>query len=143
MIKKLLLGLTICFCATFASSSADESDSAKLQGNWEVKSTTPEGDKIIQRLEISKDKLIFKMFDSARALRFYAVTKLKIEKLGPFNVLKVTEIKGGDSESDLSPVDDDRTSIYQLREGKLILASNFEKEREDKPALDVYEKVAK
>ncbi len=140
MIKTILLSLTLCFCSTFRAHAADASDLDKLQGNWEVKTTSSSGDKVIQRLEINKEKLIFRVMDGSRALRLYASAKLKADKLGTFSVMKVTEIQAGESEGDLSSVDDDRTLIYQLRDGKLTLVSNLEKEREDLPRLDVYEK---
>jgi hypothetical protein len=143
MINTTLLSLALCFCSTFCLQAADSSDLAKMQGNWEVKTTSSDGDKITQRLEVNKDKLIFKVLDASRAVRLYATAKLKTEKIGTFNVLKVTEIQAGDSEADMSPVDDDRSPIYQLRDGKLILVSNLEKERDDMPRLDIYEKVSK
>ena len=57
--------------------------------------------------------------------------------------MKVTDIKGGASEADLSPVDDDRTLVYQLGYDSWTVASNFDKERDQAPSLDVYKKVAK
>ena len=143
MIKTTLTTLALCFCSIFCLQAADSSDLARMQGNWEVKTTSSDGDKITQRLEVNKDKLIFKVLDASSAVRLYATAKLKTEKIGTFSVLKVSEIQAGDSEADMSPVDDDRTPIYQLRDGKLILASNLEKERDDMPRLDVYEKVSK
>jgi hypothetical protein len=143
MIKTILLSLALGFFSTFCLQAADSSDLARMQGTWEAKTTSSDGDKITQRLEVNKDKLIFKVLDASRAVRLYATAKLKTEKIGTFSVLKVTEIQAGDSEADMSPVDDDRSPIYQLRDGKLILVSNLEKERDDMPRLDVYEKVSK
>ena len=143
MMKHTYLALAFCFCAAFSSlSAADSSDLDKMQGKWETKKTNDDGVKVTVRLEISKDKVVFKMLDALGDMKYYGVAKLKADKVGLFNVLQFTEIKGGESESDLSPIED-HTTIYQLRNGKMILASNFEKEREEAPTLDVYEKVSK
>ena len=67
-----------------------------------------------------------------------------MEKSGPFNVAKFTDIKAGSSESDISEIDDDHISIYVLGENTWTVAANFDKERDDqKPSLDVYTKAAK
>ena len=142
MIKNTYLALVLCFGFAISLRAADSSDLDKMQGKWETKKTTDDGDKVTVRLEINKDKLVFKFLDASGDVKFYGVAKLKADKVGVFNVLKVTEIKGGESESDMSLIED-HTTIYQLRSGKMVLASNFEKEREEAPALDVYEKVSK
>ena len=142
MIKNTCLALAFSFCFAVSIPAADSSDLDKMQGKWETKKTTDEGDKITVRLEINKDKLVFKILDLSGDVKFYGVAKLKADKIGLFNVLKVSDIKGGDSEKDMSPIEDHIT-IYQLRNGKMILASNFEKERDEAPALDVYERVSK
>ena len=72
-------------------------------------------------------------------IAIYAEGKLKLEKSGPFNVVKFTDIKAGGSESDISPIDDDHVSIYVLAENTWTVAANFDKDRDDqKPSLDVY-----
>jgi hypothetical protein len=54
----------------------------------------------------------------------------------------VTQIRGGESESDLNELNDDRTIIYSINEGKLYFAVNFDKERErGQPTTDVYKKA--
>jgi len=142
MIKNICV-LVFCVCFAFSLKAADASDLDKVQGKWEFKKTTAEGDKITQRIEINKDKLTFKILGASGNLRFFAVAKLKADKVGPFNVLKVSDIKAGETESDMSSIDDDRITIYQLREGKMFLASNFEKERDEDPEVEAYEKVSK
>jgi hypothetical protein len=134
----LLAGLLLCAPLMFA---ADAPDASKLQGKWEVKKTNRQGQKVTQIIEIKNDKLIFKVFSEDDQLRLYAIGDIKTERLGPFNILKVMNIKAGGSESEAEPIDDDRQIIFTLRDDALTLASNLEKERDDQPpTLDVYKK---
>ena len=71
----------------------------------------------------------------------YAEGDIKLEKLGPFNSIKFYNIKAGLSSSETQPVDEERASIYQLGEGSLTVASDFEADRNQKPSLDVYSKA--
>jgi uncharacterized protein (TIGR03067 family) len=123
------------------SFGADAPDTAKLQGKWETKKTNRQGQKVTQVLEIKKHQLIFKVFGEDDQVHLYAIGEIKTEKLGPFNVLKVTNIKAGDSESEAEAIDDDRAIIYQLVDDQLTLAANLDKERDDQPpSLDIYKK---
>ena len=140
--------ITSLFCLgvvalSVVASSALADDLEKLAGKWSVKKTNNEGQAITQTIEIKKDKLIFRVVGSDGETHLYATGDIKLEKLGPFNVMKVTNLKGGPSESELNPVDDDRTLIYQLGDNTWTVASNFDKEREQKPSVDVYKKAEK
>jgi hypothetical protein len=129
--------------ALFTSTSVLANDLERLAGKWSVNKTSDEGQKFTQVIEIKKDKLTFKILGEDKAVRLYAEGTIKLEKLGPFSVMKVTDIKGGQSENDLSPVDDDRTLIYQLGYDTWTVASNFDKERDQRPSVDVYKKADK
>jgi hypothetical protein len=73
----------------------------------------------------------------------YAEGQLKLEKSGPFNVVKFTDIKAGSSPSDLDEINDDHVSIYVLDDDAWTLAANFDKDRDDqKPSLDRYTKAS-
>lgn len=135
-----LFGLAL---AGLTSTAAFADDLERLAGKWSVSKTNSEGRKYSQTIEITKNKLTFKVVGEDQAVRLYAEGTVKIEKLGPFSVMKVTDIKGGSSESDLTPVDDDRTLVYQLGYDTWTVASNFDKERDQPPSLDVYRKAAK
>ncbi|MGH7488437.1 MAG: hypothetical protein ACREMY_22990, partial [bacterium] len=76
-----------------AASSAAADDLEKLAGTWETKKTNDEGQSYTQTIEIEKDKLIFRIAGSDGATRLYAIGNAKVEKLGPFNILRVTDIK--------------------------------------------------
>ena len=51
-------------------------------------------------------------------------------------------IRGGESASSLENVDDEYDTIYVLDSDTWTVATNFDKERDDKPSLDVYQRVA-
>lgn len=61
----------------------------------------------------------------------YARGKASVEKIGPFKVIKLTEIEGGEHESDLWPTNDDRTIVYSTGWNTLTVALNFDRERPD------------
>ncbi len=113
-----------------------------LQGTWSVTKTNAEGHRYSQFMEITKDRLVFRLNGEDDQLRFYAKGTIKAEKAGAFDVLTISDLKGGRSAEDLESVDDNRSLVYALRDGKLILASNLDKERDnEKPSLDAYVRV--
>jgi hypothetical protein len=136
--------LTVAAITTLFTHTALADDLAKLEGKWSVKKSNADGQNYTQILEIKKDTFVFKMIRSNDELAIYAEGHLKLEKAGPFNVVKFTDIKAGASESDTQEINDDRVSIYVLNEDTWTLAANFDKERDNqKPSLDLYAKVAK
>ena len=137
--RLLLVAAALLTCTSLALAD----DLEKLAGKWSVDKTTDDGRKYSQVIEINKNKLKFRMLDESKEVRLYAEGTIKLEKLGPFSVMKVTEIKGGQSETDLQPVDDDRINIYQLGYDTWTMATNFDKERDQKPGVEVYKKVSK
>ena len=139
---KRILALVVTL--VFLASGAIADDLAKLEGKWTTKKTRPDGQVVTQVIEIKKDKFTFKMLRASDDLAFFAEGKLKTEVLGPFSVVKMTDIKAGRTEADTQSVDDDRVSVYQLGEDTWTLASNLDKERDiQKPSLDVYTRVKK
>jgi len=122
----------------FAAESSSGLDA--LQGKWSATKTNREGERYSQTLEIKKDKLTFQMLEPDNQVRFVAKGTVKTEKAGPLNVLTISGIEAGRSAEELSSVDDRRTSVYTLRGGRLILASNFDTEREnERPGVEYYD----
>ncbi|MBI3853507.1 MAG: hypothetical protein HY298_24940 [Verrucomicrobia bacterium] len=119
---------------------ADEADA--LSGKWTLKRANDQGQTLTRVLEIKKNKFTFSMMGADDKIAFYAEGDIKLEKLGPFNSLKFVNMKIGQSPSDTQAFDEERAAIYQLEEGTLTMASNFDAERNQKPSLDVYTKVA-
>jgi hypothetical protein len=125
--------------ATMAGAAEVSPGLKTLQGKWTGERTNSEGRRGSAVLEIKDDKLNFRLSDAEGSVRFVAKGTVKANKAGEFSVLTVTDIKAGRSEDDLEPVDDDRVSVYTLREGKLYLASGFDKSREnERPRVDEY-----
>jgi len=129
--------------ANLPSIAAENSSGLEpLQGTWSVTKTNAEGHRYSQFMEITKDRLIFRLNGEDDQLRFYAKGTLKADKSGAFDILTISDMKGGRSAEDLESVDGNRALVFALREGKLILASNLDKEREnEKPSLDSYVRV--
>jgi|ERR1051325_2232262 hypothetical protein len=135
--------IALAAITTLFALSALADDLAKLEGKWTAKKSR-DGQSYTQSIEIKKDTFKFRIQGSGGDLVIYAEGKFKVEKSGPFNVAKFTNIKAGSSESDISEIDDDHISIYVLNENTWTVAANFDKDRDDqKPSLDVYTKAAK
>jgi hypothetical protein len=76
-------------------------------------------------------------------LRIFAKGNVRVEKLGPFSVLRITELQAGRSAEEAQAIEDDLSTIYVQREDTLTLASNFDKERErQKPEAVAYVRAA-
>jgi hypothetical protein len=137
-----LAALAPIFLAVPCVFSADSPELTRLQGIWSGKRTTDNGAELTQTVEISGDKLTYTLADAGKEVRLFAKGTVKAEKLGPFHVMKLTELQAGRSAADTQPVEDERTTIYVLSDDTLTLASNFDKERENqKPSLDQYRRT--
>jgi hypothetical protein len=112
-----------------------------LQGNWTAERTGSDGQRGKAVLQIKDDKLDFRLLNNEGDLRFFAKGTVKVEKAGDFRILVATGLRAGRSEDDLQPVDEDRASVYTIHEGKLYLATGFDRAREnERPRLDEYVK---
>jgi len=129
------------FAFTFLAASflfADDSD--KLSGKWSVKKTIDSG-QITQTIEIKKDKFIFEILGADGKAALHAEGDVKFEKSGPFNVAHFLHIRAGQSASDLQDVSEERRNVYVMDGENWLMASNFEEDRDQKPSLDVYQRV--
>lgn len=142
MIHRFLPSKLLAFaCAVGVSVLAFADDLARLEGKWTCKRKRSNGDEVTQLVEFKGSKFTYQVKSADGEVRIYAAGEVKTEKLGPFSVIKFFNIKGGESSSDLQPVDDDRVQVYVLDFDKLRLASGFDKERDgDEPRVDVYTK---
>lgn len=142
MPTSLLVALILSGAAI--TQSAELSSGLKaLQGKWSGSRTNRGGDLYTFTLEFKGDKMTFEAKDPSGDTRLLAKGTAKSEKSGPFNVLTLADIRAGRTADDLQERDDIRTSVYTLREDKLYLASNFDKERENEiPRVDEYSRVA-
>ena len=131
--------LSFCACLTVASAFADDAD--LLNGKWLTKKTDESGQSHTQTIEIKKDKFNFQISGADNEGLFYATGDVKLQKLGPFNSIKFTNIRGGSSSANLDDVNDEFVCVYTLDEDTWTIASNFDKNRQEKPSADVYKRV--
>ena len=139
-----MIKLNLCFLLATAivTSAAEISPSLKgLQGKWNGERVNSDGQRSKTVLEIKDDKLEFRSFTAEGDLRFVAKGVVKAERAGELRLLTASGLRAGRTEDDLEPVDDDRVSVYSVRDGKLYLASGFDKERDnERPRVDEYTK---
>jgi hypothetical protein len=137
--KQILRFIPVALISLASTLQAD--DAERLSGKWSTKKVNDQGDSYTQTVEIKKDKFIFQILGADNNVVIYAEGDFKAEKLGPFNSARFFHVRGGQSSADLQDVDDDYTSIYVLDGDTWMLTSNFDKDRNQKPSLDVYHRV--
>ena len=134
-----ILSLTLLAGASVLSRASTLDD---LAGRWTISKTNAEGNAFKQVIEFKKDKFVFRIIGAEDKTVIYAEGKVKLEKVGDLEIIKFTDVQYGKSKDELQAADDDRSDVFTLREGRFILASNFDKERDgQKPEVDAYEKV--
>lgn len=132
----------LSFAAATIAGAAEISPALKsLQGKWNGERVNSEGRRNKATIEIKDDKMEYRAFNNDGELRFIAKGNLKIEKAGDLRALVITDIRAGRDQDNLEPVDDDRTSVYTIREGKLYLGSGFDKARDnERPRVEEFTK---
>jgi hypothetical protein len=138
---KLVLLNFSCAAAVLAATAVFADDAELLAGKWSVKKVNDQGQNYTQTIEVKKDRFTFQIVGADNEVVIYAEGDLKLDKLGPFNAAHFTHIRGGSSPNDLQDVDDDRTVIYMLDGDTWTLASEFDKDRGQKPTADAYHRV--
>jgi len=136
----LFLSLAVGVSLFTFTATADDSDA--LMGKWSVKKTTDQGQSITQMLTIKKGKSVFQILGAEDRVVLYAEGDLKVEKFGPFNAVRFANIRGGNSADNLQDVEDEYVSIYRLEGDTLMLATAFDKDRDQmQPSVDAYHRV--
>jgi len=128
VLSTLYLSLTVASVAAAAAPGLEA-----LQGAWSTKRTNQENQVVSQVLEFGKDRMTFKIVGADGEVRLFAKGAVAVQKLGPFQTLKITDILAGRSEDSTEAVDDERASVFVLDGDTLTLASNFDKARADQP----------
>src|SRR5512138_71078 len=124
----------LCFSLSVVSlTSAESSGIDALLGAWSGKRTNQEGQVVSQLLEFKKDSMMFRITGADGELQFFAKGAAAVQKLGPFQVLKITDIRAGRSEDSTDAIDDERMSVFVVNGDTLTLASNFDKVRANQP----------
>jgi hypothetical protein len=135
----LLVIALIVTVASVGSIGADEAQ--RLAGKWSVKKVNEQGQNFTQTIEVKQDKFVFEILTPEGDPALHAEGDLKLEKLGPFDSARFSHIRAGRSSSDLNDVDDEYTCIYTLDSDTWIMASNFDRDRGQKPSLDAYQRL--
>src|SRR5437016_2548157 len=138
--KRLFLNFALAG-VLFSAANLHADDAELLTGKWLVKKVNDQGQNLTQTIEVKKDKFTFQILGADNQVVIYAEGDLKLEKLGPFNSAHFFHIKGGQSATDLQDVDQERFAIYTLEGDSWTVAANFEGDRQQKPSLDVYQRV--
>jgi hypothetical protein len=144
LFKRVAVVVTLAVGLLPQAFAAEPSQLENLQGTWSGKRTTENGAELTQTIEVAGDKLTYTLANADNEVRLFAKGTIKADKLGPFLVMKLTDLQAGRSATDTQAVEDERTTVYRLAEDTLILASNFDKERENqKPTVESYKRTAR
>jgi hypothetical protein len=140
--KKYLFTTILAGALTLAAGSALGQSFSDIQGKWTLQKKTDRFGDATQTVEFKDNAFTYKVTSKEGDTLLYAKGKAKVEKLGPFNVVKLTDIEGGNSESNLQSVDDDRTIIYSTGWNTLTVAVNFDRSRDgEDTTADTYNKA--
>jgi uncharacterized protein (TIGR03067 family) len=144
MKKQFVSILAILGFAAACGTPAFGQDLEALAGKWSCLKTNEDGQRYTQQIEIKKDKFSFKITDKDGDTMIYAEGDVKLEKAGPFKTMVLSNIKAGQSPTQIDPIDDTFTSIYKLDGDTCLMVMNFDKDRGEqfKPSLDVMRKAA-
>src|SRR5262249_6974483 len=137
--KLIKAGLAVCTLLLAVTVPAD--DLKDLAGKWSVQKKNDQGQAYTQTLEVKNNKFIFNILGEDGNVTIYAEGDFKVEKLGSFKAAKFFNIKGGQSASDALPIDEEYASVYVLNEDGWTVASNFDKDRNRKPGIDIYKRL--
>jgi hypothetical protein len=139
--KRIVVTLIALTLLGFAGSSAARAQSfSEVAGKWSLTKKNSWGD-TLQKLELKDDKFSYKESDQSGATLLVARGDAKVDRLGPFKIMRLTNIEGGYSEGLLEPVNDDRVIIYTKGWNTLTVALNFDAYRDGEEArADIYKK---
>ena len=140
MMKTILKYSILITLTTLLTLTTQAADLDRLAGKWVVEKTNDDGQKLKQIIEITGDKFKFWIQTPEGQTMIYATGEAKTEKAGDLRILKLTDIKAGESENNIADIYDDRTIVYRTGYRTLTLATNFESYRDEEPSLDVYKK---
>jgi len=116
--------------------------SSEIQGKWTLKKNSDRWGEVTQTVEFKDTSFTYRVQSKQGDTILFAKGKVKLEKLGSFKVMKLTDIAGGYSEDSLEPTNDDRDIIYLTGWNSLTVAMNFDRDRMDEKAeVDTYTKA--
>lgn len=136
------LALITLVTVTLAGANLLAQSLSEIQGKWTSKKNTERNGDVVQFLTVKDGTFSYKMQSKTGETLLRAKGTVKVEKLGPFNVLKLSDIEGAYGEDTLQATNDDRAIIYMKGWNTLTLALNFDSVREgEKTESDTYTQV--
>ena len=137
-----LVALSVCGLLGTLSVVGQTAANAELQGKWTLKKNSDRWGEVTQTVEFKDAGFTYRVQSKQGDTLLFAKGKVKLEKVGSFKVMKLTDIVGGYSEDNLEPTNDDRDILYVTGWNSLTLALNFDRERNDEKAeADTYTKA--
>ena len=139
--KRILATLIAVTLVSVAGSLTARAQSfSEVAGKWSLTKKASWGD-VTQKLELKDDKFAYRETDQGGATLLVARGEARVERLGPFKIMRLTNIQGGYSDGSLEPVNDDRVIVYTKGWNTLTIALNFDAYRDGEEAkADVYKK---
>jgi hypothetical protein len=98
----------------------------ELQGTWLRETSAPDGQPCRKVIEVVRDKFALSVVDSRGQVRFLSKGVVRLQKIGPFKMLKVSDSDPDRTVVSAEQPDLRRTWIYRVGGSTLTVASNFE-----------------
>jgi hypothetical protein len=139
--KRLALVVALGLMAVVASGVDVCAQSfSDVAGKWTLTRSAAWGE-VTQKLDLKDDRFSYREVDKNGTTLLVARGDVKVERIGPFKALRLTNIEGGYSEGELGPTNDDRVILFTKGWNTLTLALNFDAYRDGEDAkTDVYKK---
>lgn len=120
--------------------SLSANDLASLAGKWSLKRKLDDGQTVTQQLVFKADKVSFRMMTEGGSTLLYAEATAKVTTAGGVSVLSLTNLRAGQSDTELQSVDEDYSAPFRVSGNVCYLATGLDKEREGGPRVDAYRK---
>jgi|GEM_PF-2005432 len=136
---KNTLSILVCFVLTTTLALAGDLPE-RMQGKWSLKRTSENGEPVIQKLVFKGNTFQFRLMSEGGSTLLFAEGKAQLEKAGKVNVILLSEIKAGQSDTATEAVDMEYQTPVRVSYRTLYLASGLDEEREEAPRMDAYKK---
>lgn len=142
--KRVVLSVIVAAaCGLFGVQGVQAQSFSEVSGLWTLKKSHAWGE-VTQTVEFKENRFFYKETGASGDIQLVARGDVKVERLGAFKVLHLTNIEGGTSENWLEPVNEDRDIIFTKGWNTLTVALNFDAYHDGQDArVDVYKKSEK
>lgn len=111
-----------------------------MHGKWSVNRTNENGEKLVQKLVLTKDNIKFRVMTEGGSTVMYVEGKAQIAKAGKISVIQLSNLQGGQSDSDLQSIDQEFHAPIMASYNTLYVTVGFDGESQEDPRLDKYKK---